>query len=573
MLSFLKSGNSEIKPMVLLVLDGWGSAPASEGNAITLAETPNMDNYKIQFPYGWLIAAGESVGLPANEAGNSEVGHLTIGAGRVIYQSLPRINMAIEEGDFFDNRAFLSAIQHTKDNNSKLHIMGLVSSGSVHSSNAHLYALLELCRRQKNYQVLLHLFTDGRDAPPSDGIKVIEEIETKLEEYGVGKIATISGRYYALDRDGRWDRTKLAYDALIAGSGLQSKSALDAVKDAYRKGKTDEFIEPTVIVEDNMSARLGPASVKDSSTVDDNDAVIFFNFRIDRPRQLTMAFVCHDFEKLKSIELGYVPHEARKAKSKKGESHGPTFQRIKWPKNVFFVTMTEYQKNLPVSAIAFPPQVVNNCLTELVSKNNMSQLHLAESEKEHMVTFYFDGMKEEKFSGEEVEIIPSPSVATYDKKPEMSVRKIVSRFKKRLRKDKYHFFMLNFANPDMVAHSGSLPATIKAIEVVDKAVGELVQEVLARNGTVVITADHGNAEELLTYPIASFFVTSKQGSINTEHSNNPVPIYIINKRFQGKKLKRLEGSLADVAPTILAMMGMQKPQEMIGKNLLEGAKV
>ena len=573
MLSFLKSGNSKIKPMVLLVLDGWGSAPASEGNAITLAKTPNLDNYKIQFPYGWLIASGESVGLPANEAGNSEVGHLTIGAGRVVYQSLPRINMAIEEGDFFDNRAILSAIKHAKDNNSKLHIMGLVSSGTVHSSNNHLYALLELCRKQKVYQVLLHLFTDGRDAPPNDGIKVIEEVEKKIEELGAGKIATISGRYYAMDRDGRWDRTKLTYDAIVAGRGLQSKSALDAVKDSYRKGKTDEFIEPTVIVEDNMSARLGPASVKDSSTVDDNDAVIFFNFRIDRPRQLTMAFVCQDFEKLKSVEFGYVPHETRKTKSKKGEAQGPTFQRIKWPKNVFFVTMTEYQKNLPVSAIAFPPQVVNNCLTELISKNNMSQLHLAESEKERMVTFYFDGMKEKKFSGEEVEIIPSPSVATYDKKPEMSVGKLISRFKKRLKKDKYHFIVLNFANPDMVAHSGNLPATIKACEVVDKVVGELVQEVLARNGTIVITADHGNAEELLTYPVASFFVTSKGGSINTEHSNNPVPVYIINKRFQGKKLKRLEGNLADVASTILAMMGMQKPQEMIGKNLLEGAKI
>lgn len=573
MLPFLKENKAKINPMVLLVLDGWGAAPASEGNAITLAQTPNFDRYKIEFPYGWLIAAGEGVGLPANEAGNSEVGHLTIGAGRVVYQSLPRVNMAIEEGDFFDNKALLAAINHTKNNNSKLHIMGLVSSGNVHSSNKHLYALLELCRRQKIYQVLLHLFTDGRDAPPNDGLKVVEEIDKKIEEYGVGRVATISGRYYAMDRDGRWDRTKLAYETLVAGMGLQANSAVDAVKDSYRRGKTDEFIEPTIIVEDNISARLAPANVKHSSTVDDNDAVIFFNFRIDRPRQLTMAFVCHDFEQLKSVEFGYVPHETKKVKSKKEKAQGPTFQRIKWPKNVFFVTMTEYQKNLPVSAIAFPPQQVVNCLAEVLAKNNLNQLHLAESEKERMVTFYFDAMKEERFTNEDVEIIPSPSVATYDKRPEMSLSKLLSRFKKRLNKNKYHFYVLNFANPDMVAHSGSLPVTIEAIEAVDKALGELVQEVLSKNGTVVITADHGNAEELLTYSTTSFFVTSKGGSINTEHSNNPVPIFLINKAFQGKKMKRLEGNLADVAPTILAMMGITKPQEMIGKNLLEGVKV
>lgn len=570
MFSLLKSSKQpKIKPVVLLILDGWGLAPASEGNAISQAKTPNFDRYYSQYPHGELIASGESVGLPANEAGNSEVGHLTIGAGRAIHQSLPRINMAIKDGSFFENRAFMAALDHVRKHQSKLHILGLVSSGAVHSSTEHLYALLDFCRRDKLVGVNLHLFTDGRDAPPQDGLKVINEVEEKLEDIKVGRIATISGRYYAMDRDARWERTKKAYDAIVLGGGLQASSAQEAVKSAYARGQTDEFIKPTVIIEDNISSRLGPSSARLARTVDDGDGVIFFNFRIDRPRQLTMAFVFSDFEHLKSFEFGYLPHEWRKGGQEKA---GTTFIRDKWPKGLFFATMTEYQKRLPVSAIAFPPGKVKDTLAEVLSARGLRQGHLAESEKERMVTFYFDGMREEKFQGEDVEIISSPAVSTYDKKPEMSVFKVVKRFEKLLKRGKYHFFVLNFANPDMVAHSGSLPATIKAVEATDKAIGKLVEAVKAEGGTVVLTSDHGNAEELLSFPSTSFFVTSSVGSINTEHSNNLVPIFIVGNALEGKAITLPKGDLTDVAPTILSIMGLPRPEAMTGRDLLESTQ-
>lgn len=567
-----KKGESEvkpgkIKPFVLLSIDGWGVAPASQGNAIHLAKTPNMDKYIKTYPYGELIAAGESVGLPANEAGNSEVGHLLMGVGRVVYQSLPRIHMAIEDGSFYDNKAFLAALDHVRNNNSKLHLMGLISSGAVHSSIDHLWAFLEFCRRNKIQKVALHLFTDGRDAPPDDGIKVITEVQERLDEIRLGHISTVSGRYFAMDRDGRWDRTKKAYDAIVLGKGVQAKSAVDAVKQAYANGQTDEFIEPTVIIQDNMTTRLGPHTAKVAGTVDDNDSVIFFNFRIDRPRQLSMAFCLQNFESLKTVDFGYVPHETRRDKEDKKEKAGPTFKREKWPKNIFFVTMTEYQKSLPVSAVAYPPFVLENSLPEVLSKSGYKHVHLAESEKERMVTFYFNGMKDEKFEGEEDVIIPSPSVGTYDKKPEMSVYKIAKRFRKLLSKDKYHFFIINYANPDMVAHSGNMQATIKACEHVDKAVAELVDATLAKDGTVFITADHGNAEDLLTFPSTSYFITSSEGEMNTEHSNNPVPLIVIDRKLQGNTTKLPKGTLADIAPSMLAMMGIPAPKEMTGRNL------
>ncbi len=560
-----KKSQKNIRPVALIVLDGWGVAPKSAGNAITNANTPNIDKFYTQYPHGELIAAGESVGLPANEAGNSEVGHLLIGAGRIVYQSLPRIDMAIKDTTFFDNKAFLAALDHVRKYNSKLHILGLVSSGSVHSSIEHLYALLKFCYQYELTRVYLHLFTDGRDAPPDNGVKVIEQIEEKLESTKIGQIASIAGRYFGMDRDGRWERTQKAYEAMVLGKGLTATSALDAVKQAYRRGKTDEFIEPVVIVKESMASKLGPHTSRIAGTIDDNDAVIFFNFRIDRPRQLTMAFCLPNFETIKSVEFGYVPHESRKLMEGKVS---PTFKREKCPKNLFFVTMTEYQKNLPVSAIAFPPPKIEDCLAEVLSKAGLKQLHLAESEKERMVTFYFDGLREERFPGEEIVIIPSPSVATYDKKPEMSAFKLVKKFKNLLNKDIYHFFIVNFANPDMVAHSGDMQATIKAIEAVDKATGELVEAVRLAGGTVIITADHGNAEDLLTFPTASYFVTTAQGMINTEHSNNPVPILIIGRDFEGKSIELPKGSLVDVAPTILTLMGIPVPQVMTGKQLL-----
>lgn len=561
-----KIPGGKYKPTVLLIIDGWGIAPPSQGNAITNAKTPNFDNYINTYPHGELSAAGESVGLPANEAGNSEVGHLLLGVGRKVYQSLPRINIDIEDDVFADNKAFLAALDHVRKLNSKLHLVGLVSTGTVHSSINHLYALLDFCRRSQLTKVYLHLFTDGRDAPPNKGVEIIQEVEQKLEGYGLGQIATISGRYYGMDRDARWERTQKTYEAMVLGRGIKYPSAVEAVKNSYIKGLTDEFIEPSIIIRDNLTTRLGPLTAKQAGMVDDNDAVIFFNFRIDRPRQLTMAFCLPNFETIKSVDFGYVPHESRKHQAKK---ESPTFRREKWPKNLFFVTMTEYQKGLPVSAIAYPPPKLPDSLPEVLSKNGLKQLHLAESEKERMVTFYFDGMHEQKFVGEDVEIIPSPKVATYDKKPEMSVFKVVKKFKKLLNQNKYNFVVVNFANPDMVAHSGNLEAAIKAVEITDKAMGELVEAVKAKDGTVFITADHGNCEDLLTFPTASFFVTSSTGTINTEHSNNPVPLIIINNRFAGHASRPLNGNLIDVAPTILATMGIAKPETMNGRNLLE----
>ncbi|OGM70415.1 phosphoglycerate mutase (2,3-diphosphoglycerate-independent) [Candidatus Woesebacteria bacterium RIFCSPLOWO2_01_FULL_44_14] len=552
---------SDIKPVILLILDGWGLAPASAGNAISLAKKPNWDRYVASYPYGELIASGESVGLPANEDGNSEVGHLTIGAGRAIKQSLPRIEDAIKDGTFMDNNALLDAVAHVKKNSSKLHVMGLVSHGSVHSSLKHFWALLDFCKNQGVTGVCFHLFTDGRDAAPTEAVKVVAEIEEQLKATGAGSIATVTGRYFSMDRDGKWERTQKAYEAMVMGKGQVAASATEAIQVSYAAGITDEFIQPTVI--HSRSVSLATSGV--ANTINDNDAVIFFNFRIDRPRQLTMAFVFPDFENLKTVDFGYIPYEKGR-KERMQIAKGSTFKREKIAKNLFFVTMTEYQKSLPVSAIAFPPEVVSDSLPEVLAKNALPQMHLAESEKERMVTFYFNGMSDTKFPGEEDVIVASPRVATYDQRPQMSVGKLVREFKKELRKQKYSFFVVNFANPDMVAHSGNLKASIRAVEIVDRAMGELVAATLNFGGTAVITADHGNAEELLSFPTGSFYVTTQSGTVNTEHSGNPVPILVINKAWGPAKLG--QGMLADVAPTILAIMKIAKPAAMTGRALL-----
>ena len=386
---FFSSPNATIHPMVLLVLDGFGIAPDSAGNAIARAMTPNIDHYKRQYLYGQLIAAGESVGLPANEDGNSEVGHLTLGAGRVVNQSLVRINKSIESGEFFDQSAFLNAIAHTKKYKSKLHLMGMIGSGSVHSSVDHLFALIDLCARHRLSNVCLHLFTDGRDSPPTIGLQTLTKIENKLIETGVGSICTVMGRYWAMDRDARWERTKVAYDTLTLGKGIVADGVTQAVQNSYNSGKTDEFIEPIV-----SSADL-------STRITDNDAVIFYNFRIDRPRQLSMAFTIPNFETLREVDFGYLPHNLKQQETSKG----PTFTRQKKLANLYFVTMTEYQTNLPVSEIAFPPPVVRNSMPEVLASAGLKQLHLAESEKERMVAFYFDGLKEDRYNGEDVKIV------------------------------------------------------------------------------------------------------------------------------------------------------------------------
>ncbi len=553
-----KLERSTIKPHVLLILDGFGIAPVSSGNAISAARTPNLTYFQANFPYSKLIAAGESVGLPANEAGNSEVGHLTLGAGRVVYQSLPRINMAIKDGSFYENKAFIQALNHARTNNSKIHVMGLIGSGNVHSSTNHLFALLEFFRRNNFKDVYLHLFTDGRDAPPTDAVNIVKKIRDYLTEVKVARIATISGRYWAMDRDARWERTKKAYDAIVNGVGVKASDPVEAINASYQTNITDEFIEPIVLESGGVPV----------GSVNDNDTVIFFNFRIDRPRQLTMAFTFANFEELKVVEFGYTPHGKQRHRKEGEKAEGPTFERGKKPQNMFFVTMTEYQKNLPVSAIAFPPDTIHNSFPEMLSSVNLRQYHLTESEKERMVTFYFDGLKDTRFPGEEVFIVSSPGISTYDKKPQMSVFKIVSEFKKAIMEDNYHFIIMNFANPDMVAHTGNFKATVKAVEFVDSAVGSVAAMTLKAGGTLYITADHGNAEELLSFPLGTFFFTTSSGSMNTEHSNSPVPFYVIGNQYKGLKGMLKDGALSDVAPTIMERMGISKPVEMTGKSLI-----
>ncbi len=537
MFNFFKKQN-KIKPTVLVILDGFGVAPPSMGNAISLAKTPNYKNLLATYPNGQLIASGESVGLPANEVGNTEVGHLTLGAGRTILQDLKKINFSIEKGTFFDNKALVAAANHAKANNSAFHIMGLASTGNVHSALAHLIALIQFCKKEGLKKVYLHLFTDGRDAAPKEGIEIIERVETQLSLAKVGQIASVTGRYYAMDRDRRWDRTSKTYAALVQGHAIQTMSASDAVNSAYARGQTDEFIEPTMVADKN-----GPVGL-----ISDNDAVVFFNYRIDRPRQLASAFVAPDFEK--------------------DSGKGATFNRQKILQNLFFVTMTDYEKGLPVSGIAFAPDVVDTPINLVISKAGLRQIHMAESEKERFVNYYFDGIREEPSEGEESKIVASPRVATYDKKPDMSLPALVSEFKRQISKDIYHFAVINFANADMVAHSGNLDATVKAITYIDRYLNDLVQFILSRDGTVVITADHGNAEELVTFPTSSFYITTSKGTVNTDHSNNPVPVIIINNRFKGKPISLGMGRLADIAPTILNLMGLKVPEVMTGRNLL-----
>ncbi|OGM32106.1 phosphoglycerate mutase (2,3-diphosphoglycerate-independent) [Candidatus Woesebacteria bacterium RIFCSPHIGHO2_01_FULL_44_21] len=547
---FRNSLGPPISPVVLVALDGWGLAPPSKGNAISLAKTPNMDYLYSNFPHGELIASGESVGLPATEVGNSEVGHLTMGVGRVIYQSLKRINIAIEDGSFYENAAFDKATRHVLSNNSSIHLIGLVGSGNVHSNTNHLYALLQFCKKNNLSRVYLHLFCDGRDAPPNEGAGIISQIQAKLSLMKVGKIATICGRYYAMDRDARWDRVQKTYDAMTKGAGRQATDAVEVVRQSYSQGKSDEFIEPTVILENGVA-----------HTINDNDAAVFFNFRVDRARELTMAFVLPNFEHTNVAEFGFQLEQ------------NTTFERAKKINNLFFVTMTEYHKNFPVSAIAFPPQYnFPDSLTEILTKNNIKSLHLAESEKERMVTFYFRGMNATAFAGETTVIVPSPKVDTYDKKPEMSADALLAEFKRGIAKNIYKFVLINFANPDMVAHSGNIPATVKAIEVVDKVLGEITKIALEKEGVLVISADHGNAEELLTFPSQTFYYTTSVGEENTDHSSNPVPIVVASNQLKGRAAIVLQGTLADIAPTICAIMKLQAPASMTGKNLF-GAKV
>ncbi len=549
--------NSDAPEFILLtVLDGWGIAPPGAGNAISKASTPNMNRFWAVYPHTHLGASGESVGLPRGEVGNTETGHLNLGAGRIVYQDLQRVNMSIADGSFFKNEVLIGAIAHAKKNNSNLHYMGLIGAGGVHSNIEHLFALIQLAHEQKFDRVFLHLFTDGRDSPPTAAKAYISQINEIITRQGIGKIATLMGRYWAMDRDLRWDRTQKAYECLTAGKGHLVKTSEEAIDTSYSEGKTDEFIEPAIMSDANGN----PVAL-----IKENDSVVFFNFRIDRPRQLAKAFVYQEFAKANK-EIAFDPYSIKYEKSHL--PHLPSgaeepFKRGPRLKNLSFVTMTEYSKDIVENGaiVAVPPEVVKIPLGRVIAETGYKQLRAAESEKERFVTFYFNGQQEIAFEGEDRLIVPSPKVATYDLKPEMSAREITSSVLKKIGDfPDYKFILINFANADMVGHTGSIGAAAKACEVVDECLGKLADWVLAYNGLMIITADHGNAEEM---------IDSHKGEIETEHSSNPVPFIAISNSLTGKSETLNAGILADIAPTVLKTLRMQVPSSMTGSNLLE----
>ena len=507
------------KPTVLLILDGYGERKEKEGNAIALAKTPVMDRLKKEFPYVEGQASGLFVGLPDGQMGNSEVGHMNMGAGRIVYQELTRITKSIQDGDFFENKALKAAVEHCKKEDSALHFMGLVSSGGVHSHIEHIYGLLELAKRAGLKKVYLHAFLDGRDTPPDSGKSFLLAVEKKMQELHVGEIATISGRYYAMDRDKNYDRVEKAYRAMVDGTGEKASSVEEAIDASYAKRVYDEFVLPTVIEKDGAV-----------HTVSDGDAMIFFNFRPDRAREICHAFCDDDFS--------FFERGARK--------------------NIFFVCFTDYDPTIPNKHVAFEKEEIHNTLGEVVSNLGKNQLRIAETEKYAHVTFFFNGGKEEPYENEDRILVPSPKeVPTYDLKPEMSCYTVTEKLTEAIHSGKYDLVVANFANPDMVGHTGVLPAAIKAIEVVDECMGKVVDAVESMHGNLFILADHGNAD---------IMIDEKTGEPYTAHTTNPVPFILVSEE---KHKLREGGCLADVAPTLLELMGIPQPKEMTGKSLLE----
>ena len=521
------------RPVVLVILDGFGIAAPSRSNAISLAKTPNFDKYASNYPIMPLTSSGEAVGLSWGENGNSQVGHLSLGSGLIPYQLLPRITKSITEGDFFDNEAFLKACQHAKDNKSSLHLMGLVSSGGVHSYNEHLYALLELAKQQEVSEVFIHVFLDGRDTPYNSGSTFITKLEDKIAKVGLGTIATVSGRFYAMDRDNRWPRVEKAFRAMVDGQAeAKFTNPQQAIKKSYENKVYDEEFVPVVITDERGQPK---------GSIKDNDAVIFFNFRSDRARELTEALVVPGFEK---------------------------FSR-QYFQGLFMVTMAQYEKDLPVT-VAFPPLEINMPLARVLSEAGMTQLHIAETEKYAHVTYFFNGGKETVYKGEDRVLVPSPQVTSYDQKPAMSAREVTAKVTQAIKESKYDFIVINYANPDMVGHTGNLQAAIEAVEILDQLVGELIETILSYDGVALITADHGNLESM--YDLQT-------GVLEKDHTNNPVPLFVIGKEFAGKSvlpgstgadLSRVTpvGVLADIAPTVLKIMGIKKPPEMTGGSLI-----
>ena len=510
-------------PLLLIILDGWGVGPLTDSNAIHVASTPNLDRWQKEYPYTTLLAHNGSVGLPEGQMGNSEVGHLNIGAGRIVYQDFSRINRAVENGEFFNNDVLLRSFQKTKANNGALHLLGLVSDGGVHSHINHLLALVEMAAHKGLSEIYIHAFMDGRDTPPKSGADYIHSLQQELDRLGAGRIATVSGRYYAMDRDKRWNRVQIAWQALVDGKGISATNAEQAVREAYERGETDEFIKP-VVLQDLQKG--GPVA-----TIKDGDTVLFFNFRADRVRELTHAFTDQDFS-----EFSW------------------DFQ----PALAACITFTEYDRNFTLPVV-FQPLSMTHILGEEISSHNLSQLRIAETEKYAHVTYFFNGGREEPFPLEDRILVPSPQdVATYDKKPEMSAFEVTDELLKRLAEKEYGLIVLNYANGDMVGHSGIMEAAVRACEAVDQCLGKLVPAFTKAGGTVLVTADHGNAETMKDPDSAGPF---------TAHSLNPVPFILINDRYKGSNLRK-NGSLRDIAPTILTLMGLSIPGEMTGKNLI-----
>ena len=507
------------KPTVLMILDGYGLNQNCDHNAICEAKTPIMDQLMSQCPYVQGQASGLAVGLPEGQMGNSEVGHLNMGAGRTVYQELTRITKSIEDGDFFSNPELLAAVKNAKENNSSLHMMGLFSDGGVHSHINHVYGLLELAKREGLEKVYVHCFLDGRDTPPSSGKSYIEALQAKMKELNVGEVGVVSGRYYAMDRDNRWDRVEMAYQALTKGEGVKGTDAAEAVQSSYDDGKTDEFVLPTVIQKDG----------KPVTTIQDKDSVIFFNFRPDRARELTRAFCDPEFS---------------------GFDRG---QRL----DLTFVCFTDYDETIPNKLVAFKKEEITNTFGQFLADHNMTQARIAETEKYAHVTFFFNGGVEEPYKGEDRILVKSPKVATYDLQPEMSAPEVCNKLVDAIKSQKYDVIIINFANPDMVGHTGIENAAIRAIETVDECVGRTVEAIKEVDGQMFICADHGNAEQLVDY---------KTGEPFTAHTTNPVPFILVNA--DSSYTLREGGKLADIIPTLIELMGMEQPKEMTGKSLL-----
>lgn len=505
----------------LIIMDGFGLTACNAGNAICAEGTPNLNKLMSEYPHTQLGASGMSVGLPDGQMGNSEVGHLNIGAGRIVYQELTRITKSIADGDFFSKKEFLDAVENVKKHGGALHLIGLISNGGVHSHQEHLYALLKLAKKNGiGDKTFIHCLMDGRDVPPDSGKDFIGQLEAKIKEIGAGKIATVMGRYYAMDRDNRWDRVKLAYDAIVKGEGLDAPSAEKAMQDSYDKKEYDEFVKPTVITENGEPV----AKLKK------DDSVIFFNFRPDRAREITRSIIDEDFT---GFDREYFP--------------------------TYYVSMTQYDKTFKNIHVAYKPQILENTLGEYLAKNNKKQFRIAETEKYAHVTFFFNGGVEQPNEGEDRFLIPSPKVATYDLQPEMSAPEVCKKAVELIESQQYDVMILNFANCDMVGHTGIFDAAVRAVRAVDECVGKVVDAILSVGGDVLITADHGNAE---------IMIDPQTGGPFTAHSTNPVPCILVSKAHRLDTL-RTGGILADLAPTMLDLMGLDQPAEMEGKSLIE----